>query len=107
MNGELAPAIDKMHEIVDRAKSSSLRRGIDHAGARSEPDEGGRGGSVFVTMTDMTISFLLIVMILLAFFATQLSSKDTVPRQQYEATSPTFGMPGPISGDWRRNVTLP
>ena len=39
--------------------------------------------SVFVTMTDMTISFLLIVMILLAFFATQLSSEDTVPRDQY------------------------
>ena len=39
--------------------------------------------SVFVTMTDMTISFLLIVMILLAFFATQLSSEDTVPREQY------------------------
>lgn len=39
--------------------------------------------SVFVTMTDMTISFLLIVMILLAFFATQLSSQDTVPRDQF------------------------
>lgn len=39
--------------------------------------------SVFVTMTDMTISFLLIVMILLAFFATQLSSNDTVPRDQF------------------------
>jgi len=35
-------------------------------------------------MTDMTISFLLIVMILLAFFATQLSSDDTVPREQFE-----------------------
>jgi chemotaxis protein MotB len=34
-------------------------------------------------MTDMTISFLLIVMILLAFFATQLSSNDTVPRDQF------------------------
>ncbi|WP_165048945.1 OmpA family protein [Paragemmobacter kunshanensis] len=31
----------------------------------------------------MTISFLLIVMILLAFFATQLSSQDTVPRDQF------------------------
>lgn len=41
--------------------------------------------SVFVTMTDMTISFLLIVMILLAFFATQLSSDDTVPRDQFDA----------------------
>ena len=41
--------------------------------------------SVFVTMTDMTISFLLIVMLLLAFFATQLGSEETVPREQYEA----------------------
>ena len=41
--------------------------------------------SVFVTMTDMTISFLLIVMILLAFFATQLISQDTVPRDPFNA----------------------
>lgn len=47
--------------------------------AQSEEEE-----SVFVTMTDMTISFLLIIMILLAFFATQISSDDTVPRLQYE-----------------------
>ena len=40
--------------------------------------------SVFVTMTDMTISFLLIVMILLAFFATLLNTDDTVPRFQYD-----------------------
>lgn len=38
--------------------------------------------SVFVTMTDMTISFLLIVMILLAFFATQLSSQDKEAREK-------------------------
>lgn len=47
--------------------------------AQSEEEE-----SVFVTMTDMTISFLLIIMILLAFFATQISSDDTVPRLKYE-----------------------
>lgn len=47
--------------------------------AQAEEEE-----SVFVTMTDMTISFLLIIMILLAFFATQLSSDDTVPLYQYE-----------------------
>lgn len=47
--------------------------------AQAEEEE-----SVFVTMTDMTISFLLIIMILLAFFATQLSSDDTVPLHQYE-----------------------
>lgn len=42
--------------------------------------------SVFVTMTDMTISFLLIIMILLAFFATQLNDDEdeTVPLNTYE-----------------------
>ena len=40
--------------------------------------------SVFVTMTDMTISFLLIVMILLAFFATLLNSNDSVSRLEHE-----------------------
>lgn len=47
--------------------------------AQAEEEE-----SVFVTMTDMTISFLLIIMILLAFFATQLNSDDTVPLSTYE-----------------------
>jgi flagellar motor protein MotB len=46
--------------------------------------------SVFVTMTDMTISFLLIVMILLAFFATQISSQDTVPRERFNAILADF-----------------
>ena len=41
--------------------------------------------SVFVTMTDMTISFLLIIMILLAFFATQLHEDETVPLRIYES----------------------
>lgn len=54
-------------------------RGLVRNRTQAEEEE-----SVFVTMTDMTISFLLIIMILLAFFATQLSSDDTVPRQQYE-----------------------
>jgi flagellar motor protein MotB len=40
--------------------------------------------SVFVTMTDMVISFLLIIMILLAFFATQLNDDKTVPLSAYE-----------------------
>lgn len=53
-------------------------RGLVRNRAQAEEEE-----SVFVTMTDMTISFLLIVMILLAFFATQLSTQDTVPREQY------------------------
>lgn len=41
--------------------------------------------SVFVPMTDMTVSFLFIVIILLAFFASQLSEDDTVPKSQYDA----------------------
>lgn len=40
--------------------------------------------SVFVTMTDMTISFLLIIMILLAFFATLDDEEDKVPLVTYE-----------------------
>ncbi|WP_312795978.1 OmpA family protein [Tianweitania sp.] len=35
-------------------------------------------------MADMTISFLFILMILLAFFASQFSVKDTVPRPEYD-----------------------
>jgi flagellar motor protein MotB len=53
-------------------------RGLIRRRTQEEDEE-----SVFVTMTDMTISFLLIVMILLAFFATQLNSQDTVPREQF------------------------
>lgn len=52
-----------------------LRRNRRHA----EEEE-----SVFVTMTDMTISFLLIIMILLAFFATQMNEDDKVSRPVYE-----------------------
>ena len=40
--------------------------------------------SVFVPMTDMTVSFLFIVMILLAFFAVRFSDTDSVPRATYE-----------------------
>jgi len=43
--------------------------------------------SVFVTMTDMTISFLLIIMILLAFFATQINENETVSLNEYERVS--------------------
>lgn len=39
--------------------------------------------SVFVSMTDMTVSFLFIVMLLLAYFASQYSESDTVPRSTY------------------------
>lgn len=40
--------------------------------------------SAFVSMTDMTVSFLFIVMILLAFFASRFNDQDTVPRSVYE-----------------------
>lgn len=40
--------------------------------------------SVFVPMTDMTVSFLFILMILLAFFAVRFSDKDTVSRAEYD-----------------------
>ena len=36
--------------------------------------------SVFVSMTDMTISFLIILMILLAFFASRFTDEEMVPR---------------------------
>jgi flagellar motor protein MotB len=54
-------------------------RRLERNRARAEEEE-----SVFVTMTDMTISFLLIIMILLAFFATQLNNDETVPLTAYE-----------------------
>ena len=54
-------------------------RRLERNRARAEEEE-----SVFVTMTDMTISFLLIIMILLAFFATQLNNDATVPLTAYE-----------------------
>jgi outer membrane protein OmpA-like peptidoglycan-associated protein len=40
--------------------------------------------SAFVSMTDMTVSFLFIVMILLAFFASQLRDPKTVTRKEYD-----------------------
>lgn len=38
--------------------------------------------SAFVSMTDMTVSFLFIVMILLAFFATQIRDQKVVPLEE-------------------------
>lgn len=46
--------------------------------------------SVFVPMTDMTVSFLFILMILLAFFAVRFSDKDTVPRSVHEQLRQEF-----------------
>lgn len=44
------------------------------------------GESVFVSMTNLTVSFLFIILILLAFFATQYKPEETVPLDQHEAT---------------------
>ncbi|MCT4579127.1 OmpA family protein [Donghicola sp.] len=41
--------------------------------------------SAFVSMTDMTVGFLFIMMILLAFFASQARETDTIPRSDYIA----------------------
>lgn len=51
-----------------------------HRVRRSEEEE----ESAFISMTDMTVSFLFIIMILLAFFATQIAPKNTVPEDLYE-----------------------
>jgi flagellar motor protein MotB len=48
--------------------------------ARHENEE----ESAFVSMTDMTVSFLFVMLILLAFFATKLSDTDMVPRRDYD-----------------------
>lgn len=47
---------------------------------RSESEE----ESVFVSMTDMTVSFLFIVIILLAFFASQVRPDETIKKEDYE-----------------------
>lgn len=48
---------------------------------RHEEDE----ESAFVSMTDMTVSFLFIVMILLAFFAKQFRDQEVVPLPEHQA----------------------
>src|SRR6056297_3454773 len=40
--------------------------------------------SAFVSMTDMTVGFLFIMMILLAFFASQMMDQDAVSRDAYD-----------------------
>lgn len=41
--------------------------------------------SAFVSMTDLTISFLIIMMILLAFFASRFSDNDVVSKSKFDA----------------------
>ena len=43
------------------------------------------GESVFVSMTDLTVSFLFVILVLLAFFATQFKPEETVPRVEHDA----------------------
>ena len=43
------------------------------------------GESVFVSMTDLTVSFLFILLVLLAFFATQVQPEEVVRRSEHEA----------------------
>ncbi|MXU65914.1 OmpA family protein [Oceanomicrobium pacificus] len=40
--------------------------------------------SAFISMTDMTVGFLFIMMILLAFFASQMQDSDVVPRSELD-----------------------
>ncbi|QOZ23113.1 OmpA family protein [Bradyrhizobium sp. CCBAU 51753] len=54
-------------------------RGAFRRHQREEEEE-----SAFVSMTDMTVSFLFIVMILLAFFASRFNPKESVPKVQYD-----------------------
>lgn len=42
------------------------------------------GESVFVSMTDLTVSFLFILLVLLAFFATQIQPEEVVPLSEHE-----------------------
>lgn len=46
--------------------------------------------SAFVSMTDMTVGFLFVVMILLAFFASQFKSTQTVARDVYDKLEQKF-----------------
>ncbi len=48
-------------------------------GAREEEEE-----SAFVSMTDMTVGFLFIIMLLMVFFASQVHTQDVVPRSIHE-----------------------
>src|SRR6476661_2134971 len=54
-------------------------RGAFRRHQREEEEE-----SAFVSMTDMTVSFLFVVMILLAFFASRFNPKESVPKGLYD-----------------------
>jgi chemotaxis protein MotB len=54
--------------------------------AHRRPREAEEEESAYVSMTDLTVGFLFIVMLMMAYFATQFSSTDTVSRELYEET---------------------
>ena len=84
MQDELAPALDTMRAIVDQAEqfAPESRRVAVRAVLQRRPEE--EEELAFVSMTDMTVSFLFIVMILLAFFASQFHDPDKVARADFE-----------------------
>ena len=55
-----------------------MRRGLARVRGHDEEEE-----SAFVSMTDMTVSFLFILLVLLAFFASQFNTDETVSRSLY------------------------
>lgn len=55
-------------------------RGARRREAHEEEEE-----SAFVSMTDMTVSFLFILMIMLAFFASQFNPEDSVTRAEFDS----------------------
>jgi len=61
-----------------------MRGGIRNRQTETEEE------SVFVSMTDMTVSFLFIVIILLAFFASQFRPEELVPRRELEEAVETI-----------------
>lgn len=60
--------------------------------------------SSFVSMTDMTVSFLFIVMILLAFFASQLHPKDVVPKAKYDHAVEEWNKAKRLSEDLQKKI---
>ena len=48
------------------------------------------GESVFVSMTDLTVSFLFILLILLAFFASNFQIDQVIPRDEHESLKNEF-----------------
>lgn len=54
-------------------------------GSRRRAPQEDEEESAFVSMTDLTVSFLFIIMILLAYSASRMSSSQTVPKDSFDA----------------------